>query len=549
MIARLLGTFITLFSLIMIIPPFVQLGMGDKILGPGHANAFMGFGVSAALGGGIGLLLLRYGRKSPEEFFRREGLLSVALIWFLLAFLGGVPFYLTGVTGDLIDGFFEASSGLTTTGSSIFGGGDNAGVDQLPDAILFWRALLHWIGGIGIVVMFLVFLPALGITNKKLFQAEVAGVSKEGVKPRIRDSAKALIRIYVILTSAIAISYWTLGMGPFDAICHSFATIATGGFSTKAGSIAEYRSVGIEVAVIIGMFMSGVNFGLYFELGGRIRKRMGERRIPRFGDLPRPRDFKEIFWNDPEWRFYSTILVLAVLAITASLWFQVDRVIPSAGFDVEHDYTTLGGSLRDAAFQTTNLVSSTGFGNSNLNGFTFFAQVLLMIIMVSGACSGSTSGGLKMVRILVVLRYLGNSMRRFIRPRSVEPLLLDGQRLELGMMEAISAMFMLWIFVLVFATLGVLILEPGLDPLSASSSVVACLSNMGPGFTQLIPHSMVAGQPLGIPANAMGIDVSSYGSFGAYNDPTKILLSFVMIFGRLEIYTPLIIFMPSFWMD
>ena len=549
MIARLLGIFLTSFSVIMLVPPFVQLGMGDKIIGPGHANAFLGFGLAAAVGGGVGVLLLYYGRKSPEEFFRREGLLSVALIWFLLAFLGGVPFYLTGVTGDLIDGFFEASSGLTTTGSSIFGGGANWPVDRLPDAILFWRALLHWIGGIGIVVMFLVFLPALGITKKKLFQAEVAGVSKEGVKPRIRDSARALVKIYFILTAMIALSYWILGMGPFDAICHSFATIATGGFSTKAGSIAEYQSVGIEVAVILGMFVSGVNFGLYYELGSRIRKRMSGRRIPRLRDLPGPRDFKEVFWGDPEWRFYTSVLLLAILAITLSLWWQVGRVLPSAGFDVQHDYTSFGGSLRDAAFQTTNLTSSTGFGNSNLNGFSFFAQVLLLLIMVAGACSGSTSGGLKMARVLIVFKYLGNSMRRFIRPRSVEPLLLNGQRMELGMMEAISAMFMLWVFVLAFATLGVLIFEPGIDPLSAFSSVVACLSNMGPGFTQLVPGSMTAAQPLGIPANAMGIDVSSYGSFGGYNDPTKILLSFVMIFGRLEIYTPLIIFLPSFWKD
>ncbi len=549
MIARLLGIFLTIFSTMMLIPPFVQLAMGDKIVGPGHANAFLGFGLSAAAGGLLGLLLLFLGRTSPKEFFRREGLLSVALIWFLLAFLGDVPFYLTGVTGDLIDGFFEASSGLTTTGSSIFGGGDNWPVDQLPDAILFWRALLHWIGGVGIVVMFLVFLPALGISKKTLFQAEVVGLSKEGIKPRVKDSARALVKIYIILTAMITLSYWVLGMGPFDAICHAFATIATGGFSTKDGSIAEYQSIGIEIVVILGMFLSGVNFGLYYEVGSRMRRRMGTRRIPGIKDLPRLRDLKEIFWEDPEWRFYTSILLLAILLITLSLWLQVGTVVPSAGFDVRHDYSTVGASLRDAAFQTTNLVSSTGFANSNLNGFSFFSQVLLLMIMISGACSGSTSGGFKMVRVLIVFKSLGHSMRRFIRPRSMEPVLLEGRRLELGMLEAVAAMFMLWILVLAFATLGILVLQPDLDPLSGFSSVVACLSNMGPGMTQLIPGSIDAAHALGTPANGLGIDVSSYGSYGAYNDPTKILLSFVMIFGRLEIYTPLIIFLPSFWSD
>ena len=252
MVAKVLGAFLTLFSFLMILPPIVQLLMGEGVVGERHDNAFFGFGISAAIGGMCGALLFRIGKNSKAEFFRREGLLAVALVWFLSGFLGGLPFYFTGVVGSVWDGVFESISGMTTTGSSIMGAGENWAIGDLPVAITLWRSLLHWLGGLGIVVMFLVFLPALGITEKKLFQAEVAGVSKEGMKPRIRESASALIRIYLYITLFLALGYWILGMGGFDAICHSFATIATGGFSTKNGSIGEFQNHWIELLAIVG---------------------------------------------------------------------------------------------------------------------------------------------------------------------------------------------------------------------------------------------------------------------------------------------------------
>ncbi len=549
MVAKVLGAFLTLFSFLMVVPPIIQLLMGEGVVGPRDDNAFLGFGISAAIGGITGALLFRIGKNSKAEFFRREGLLAVALVWFLSGFLGGLPFYFTGVVETVWDGVFESISGMTTTGSSIMGAGGNWLIGDLPVAITLWRSLLHWLGGLGIVVMFLVFLPALGITEKKLFQAEVAGVSKEGVKPRIRESASALIRIYLYITIFLAMGYWILGMGIFDAICHSFATIATGGFSTKNGSLGEFQNHWIELLAIFGMFLAAANFGLYHRVESLFKKAAKGGIIPKWADMPRPKDIWAIFWGNPEWRLYFFLTIGASLLIGFVLLIQGGVPVPSAGFDRVHDYSSLGESLRDSAFQTASLVSSTGFANSNLLAWPILAQFLIAVLMFGGGCSGSTGGGLKLARVLVLFNYVGFVLRRFIRPRSVEPMQIKGQKVDTGMLEAIFALFILWVLVLVFGTVALLILEPQVDLMTGFTSVLTCLSNMGPGLTQLIPGSLDAANPLGTPANALAMDCSSYGSFGLYSSSTKSLLSFIMILGRLEIYTPLIVFFPSFWKD
>ena len=549
MVAKVLGAFLTLFSFLMIVPPIVQLLMGGGVVGEQGDNAFKGFGLAAAIGGLTGALLFRIGKNSKAEFFRREGLLAVALVWFLSGFLGGLPFYFTGVVGSVWDGVFESISGMTTTGSSIMGAGENWAIGDLPFSITLWRALLHWIGGIGIVVMFLVFLPALGITEKKLFQAEVAGVSKEGVKPRIRESASALVRIYLYITIFLILGYWILGMGVFDAICHSFATIATGGFSTKNGSVGEFHNFWIELLAIFGMFLAAANFGLYHRVENLFKKAAKGGIIPKIADLPRPKDIWLIFWKNPEWRLYFLLTIGSSLVIGFVIWIEGGATVPSAGFDRAHEYGSLGESLRDSSFQTASLVSSTGFANSNLLGWPLLAQFLLAVLMFGGGCSGSTGGGLKLVRVLVLFKYVGYVLRRFIRPRSVEPMQIRGTKIDTGMLEAIFALFILWVLVLVFGTVALLILEPQVDLTTGFSSVLTCLSNMGPGLTQLMPGSLDAANPLGTPANALAMDCSSYGSFGLYSGTTKTMLAFIMILGRLEIYTPLIVFLPSFWKD
>ncbi|MEZ5990640.1 MAG: TrkH family potassium uptake protein [Planctomycetota bacterium] len=541
MVARVLGTFLTGFSLLMFVPVLVHVLAGGSIV-EGDRNLFVGFGAAALVGGLSGMTLFRIGRQSDADFFRREGLLAVALVWILTGLLGGLPFWFTGSVQGYWDGVFEAISGMTTTGSSIFGAGGNPAIEDLPTAVLFWRALLHWVGGIGIVVMFLVFLPALGITEKKLFQAEVAGVSKEGVKPRIRESANALVRIYLAITLFLLLGFWVLGMGLFDAVCHSFATIATGGFSTKNGSVGQFQSVWIELLAILGMFLAAANFGLYFRVETLFRKAAKGRWFPRLHDLPRFREIRRIFWSDPEWRLYFAICVGLSLIIAVDLWLGHGSVVPSAEFDRHHDYGHVGECLRDSTFQTVSLVSSTGFANSNLHSWPMLAQLLILVAMFGGGCSGSTGGGLKLVRVLVIVSYVRFVLRRFIRPRSVEPFQIRGTRIDQDAVDGIFALFVLWVLVLVFGTLTVSLLEPRVDGLTCFASVLTCLSNMGPGFSALTPDSVT-------PANALAMDIGSYGSFGAYPASVKALLSFTMILGRLEIYTALIVFLPSFWKD
>ena len=536
-VAKVSGIFLTFFSLTMFLPLLVGFSMGEGMLGEAGSNPFVGFVLSAFICGTTGFLLYRYGSRGEG----REGILCVGVIWFVTGIMGGLPFYFANVVGGFWDGVFESVSGLTTTGSSVFGGvGGNAKISDLPASILFWRSWLQWMGGLGIIVMFLVFLPALGITEKMLFQAEVAGVSKEGVKPRIRESAAALLRIYLIITLMLGVGYWVLGMGKFDAVCHSFATIATGGFSTQDYSIGQFQKVGIEVLAILGMLLAATNFGLFHRVELAFKKVKKGDGFLRFKNLPRPKDLLQIFWSDPEFRFFITVFIVLVLLITGNLYFSHSGVVPSVGgADRAHDYGTIHGCLRDSSFQAASLISSTGFANSNLSAWPLLSQFMILVIMLMGGSSGSTGGGLKAIRVLILFKLVGRSLRRFIRPRSIEPIRVAGTKVEADLADMVFALFVLWIAILIFGTLALLLVEPRLDALSAGSSIVTSLCNMGPGLTQLMNNN---------PLTDVG-DISSYGSFGAYSAMGKALMSFVMILGRLEVMTPLILLTPAFWKD
>jgi trk system potassium uptake protein TrkH len=532
-VARVLGSFALVFSLTMALPVVVGLLVGETAGGRG--NATRGFALSAAIGLAVGALLVLAGRGRDRQFFRREGVLSVALVWVLVGMLGGLPFWLSGWVDGFFDGFFESASGITTTGTTILGAGKNPLISEMPPSLLFWRAWLHWIGGLGIVVTFLIFLPALGITEKALVQAEITGVSKGGLKPRIRQSAFMLLRIYLAITLGLVVAYWLLGMTLFEAVAHAFATICTGGFSTRDYSVGQFNSAGLEIAVIAGMFLSATNFALYYGLAGELRG--GEVHAPE--RQSRLRRCLGVFWRDAEFRAYAGIMLGAVAIVTLSLWWRGGVVAGQELIGRNHDYDSLGGCLRDAWFQVTSWNTCCGFANSNANTLPALAQVVLVIVMLTGGCSGSTSGGLKVARIVVLWKLAQRAVRRFLRPRVIEPLRVGGQPLDAETGDAIVALSFVWLSTLVLGTLVLLALAP-VDILSAFTSMVTSLSNAGPALT-----TMAIGQG----GNELGVDVGSYGSFGAFPPSAKAFLTLVMLLGRLEILTLLVVMLPGFWKE
>lgn len=538
-VAKVIGFFVMAFSLTMVLPILVGWWRNERFV-TADRNTLLGTLASLGVGLLVGALFWLYGRRSQGEFYRREGILTVALVWLIVGALGALPFALSGVL-SFVDAFFESVSGLTTTGSSILGSNATPSIQSMPPSLLFWRSWLHWLGGLGIVVVFLAFLPALGVTEKTLFQAEVTGVSKEGLRPRIRHSTFMLLKIYCVITTAISLAYCAFGMNLFESICHAFATVSAGGFSTKNYSVGEFDHVGIEVVATIGMLMAATNFGLYHDFVNQFRPMwLGRSWLrPDMRKRPSLRQLWGVFSQNPEWRFYAATVLLAMTMVATVLALSGEDVVGGDGIARNYESSWLR-CVRDATFQTASLVSCTGFANSNLLQWPQLAQVVLVLLMIVGACSGSTGGGIKMARALVLLKLITRSLRRFIRPRAVEPLRIGKDAVDLETADRIVALAACWLVVLGLGTLVLILLEPRLDMVGSFTSMVTALSNVGPAFVL----SDGSGSTLG-----GAIDIGSYGSFGEFSASSKAFMAFVMILGRLEIYTALIIVVPSFWKD
>lgn len=536
-VVHVVGLFLMAYAATMLVPIAVGLVMGEDLVG-GHFATLRGFLVGTAVTLGIALLLVRIGTSAGPDFFRREGILSVAVIWYAAVICSAIPFTASGALG-LTDAIFESASGLTTTGASVFGASTTAKISALPPSLLFWRAETHWIGGLGIIVMFLVLLPVLGTTQKRLYVAEVPGISKDTLRPRLRRATLALIVIYVALTLLITVGFLVCGMNLFEAVAHSFATIATGGFSTRDLSIGEFKSIPLEVVCILGMLLSGTSFGLYYKAGETLRGEPAHR-----GETSLAIRLKRVvgvFWSDREFRLYVTIWAAVSLAVMITLLSHAP-VIPDPSGET-HDYAKVGESLRAASFSVASLSTSTGFGSRNFLGWPFMAHALLILVMLHGGCSGSTSGGLKVARFLVMLKLVGRGFHRFLRPRRVEkPLQLGpGRFLDPEQLEEVVTFSAAWIVTLLVGGLLVLFLAE-VDELTAFTAVLSCMGNIGPGITEVLPHTLA-------PANDLGISIGPYGSYGAFPAMAKILLSFVMVVGRLEVYTAVTVFVPAFWRD
>ncbi len=433
-----------------------------------------------------------------KEFYRREGLAVVGLSWLVAGIIGALPFVFSDANLGIVDAFFESVSGFTTTGSTILEG---SAIDGLERSITFWRSFTHWLGGIGIVLVFVVLFPTGG---RSLFRSEVPGVSREAVRARVQDSAKGLMRAYVFLTGLQVVLYILAGMTLFDALVHSFGTLATGGFSSYSESMAHFKSPLIEFITTAFMFLAGINFAVY-----DTSLRSGVKR----GFL--------MAWRSSEVRLYGGVILGSTLLLTLVLWFWGGSN-GLAGSDLP-DYSRVSSALRDSSFVVTSVQTSTGYGTADFDQWPEFARVLLMGLAFIGACAGSTGGGLKIVRFMILAKASLRSFQLFARPRARLFVRMDDQPLGEEMVSGIVGYFGMWFLVAGTATLAFSAM--GIEPVTSVTAVIATLNNIGPGLAMVGPTQ----------------------NFGWMPEAGKLLSALLMILGRLEFYAVVVLFLPRFW--
>jgi trk system potassium uptake protein TrkH len=501
----LLGRVILLLAAFQLAPALVAAWYREERVFEGCLASAL----TAAALGGLLVLLFRGSSATQEgrpDYFRREGLAAVGLAWFAAAVLGALPFLLAGTLDSFADAFFESCSGFTTTGSSIF---TAAQIDALPRGIVFWRAFTHWLGGIGIIIVFVLLFPAGG---RSLFRSEVSGISREAARARVRDSAFGLLRVYVVLTAAHVALMYVFSRDLFDCVIHAFSTLATGGFSSHGASVAFYNSWRIELVVIVFMVLASLNFDLY-DTAQRQGWRVAWRALRRSDEV----------------RAYFGLLGSTTLVIALFLWFWGGS--NGAAESPLPDYSRFSQCVRDSLFSVASLQSCTGYATANFDLWPDVCRLLLVLVAAVGACAGSTGGGLKVVRLVILWKATRQSLARFARPRAIEPVRLDGVSLEDGTVQAVLAYVGLWLVAAAFGTVLVVALgfeSSGFEDqhiLSAFTGVIASLSNCGPGLASVGPN----------------------GDYGFLPAASKLLLGFLMLLGRLEFAAVAVLLMPRFW--
>lgn len=476
-IQRILGLLLMLFSSSFFPPMAIGLYYGDGAV-MAFAEAFLAILVS-------GFILFYPVRNQKKELRLRDGFLVVVLFWTVLGVAGGLPIYLSGVYDiSITDAVFESISGLTTTGATVI-----AGIDSLPHAILFYRQQLQWLGGMGIIVLAVAVLPMLGVGGMQLFRAETPGPVKDNkLTPRITETAKALWFIYLGLTISCSVAYWVAGMSVFDAISHAFSTVAIGGFSTHDASIGFFNSTSIQFIAIVFMLLSGVNFAIHFT-------------------AIRNRSLKP-YKRDAEFRTYIGVLV--VVSIVTIGYLQANETFNS---------TT--ESIIEGLFQVVSIGTTTGFTTAEYYSWPGFLPVLLLYVSFIGGCSGSTGGGIKVIRILLLVKQGGRELKRLIHPNAQIVVKIGKKPLPENVIEAVWGFFAAYFAI--SALMILLLMATGLDQETAFSAVAACLNNLGPGLGDV------------------GLN------FASINDYAKWILTLAMLLGRLEIFTLLVLFTPAFW--
>jgi trk system potassium uptake protein TrkH len=476
-IQKIMGQFLMLFSITLLPPVAIDIIFQE--------DAGYAFFDSYLILLCTGFLLFLPVRRKGSDLRLRDGFVVVVLFWLVLGIAGATPLYLyENLDITFVDALFESISGLTTTGATVI-----VGLDNLPHSILFYRQELQWLGGMGIIVLAVAVLPMLGIGGMQLYKAEAPGPVKDNkLTPRIAETAKALWYIYLGLTVACAAAYWLVGMSLFDAVSHSFSTIANGGYSTHDASIAYFDNHAIEIVAIVFMFLGGANFALHFS-AVRTKSLMS-------------------YFRDSEFLLYVSILTIISVLTIYSLY-------------IKSEYHDFADALREGIFQAVSIASTSGFVTADYSNWPAFIPVLLLFAALVGGCAGSTAGGIKVIRLLLLIKQGQREITRLIHPNAQVTVKVGKQPVDNSIINAVWGFFAA--YVALFVLMMLILMFNGLDQITAFSAVAATISNTGPGLGEVFYN---------------------YASLSEFN---KLLLCFSMLLGRLEIFTLLVLFMPAFW--
>jgi len=471
-VSNIMGSLLIFLGLTMLLPLVFSLFYGENI-----APLLLSSGITMGCG-----LILRYYTAPVTELNQREGYAVATLGWVAATVFGSLPFIFSGAAPTIIDAIFESMSGFSTTGATIL-----ADIEAQSKGILFWRSFTHWLGGMGILVLSVAILPRLGAGGLQLFRAEVPGPVADRFLPRVAATSRALWLVYVGMTLLQTVLLFLGGMSLFDALTHAFATMGTGGYSTRSESIAAFNSVYLEGVIIIFMFLAGTNFSLHYQvLSGK----------------------PGCLWKDAEFRFYTLVSLGTTLLISFNLW--------------QAYYDSFLTALRHSAFQVVSITTTTGFSTADFDKWPSFSRGLLLLLEFFGGCAGSTGGAVKQIRILVLLKYGYRELKRLIHPRAVVPLRLGDKTIPEQVIAGIVGFIFLYVTIFI---IGVLVLTGfNIELVTAISAVAATLGNIGPGLNAVGPMENYLALPQGV----------------------KLFLSFLMLLGRLEIFTVLVLLVPDY---
>ncbi|MFH1538518.1 MAG: potassium transporter TrkG [bacterium] len=480
LISKLLGIIVLIIGGCLLFPAVWGWYYGESEVW----SILIAAGICAAAGAG---LFFGPGAAGKKGLTTRDGMAVVGLGWFIMSAFGCLPFVFAGVfpgPAGVVDAFFETMSGFTTTGATVL-----TDIEKLPRCLLFWRSMTHWLGGMGIVVLFVALMPFLGVGARQLYRSEAPGITHDGFLPKIRETARTLWFIYVGISALETILLLGAGMPLFEALCHTFGTMATGGFSTWNKSIAHHDNLGIDIIITIFMLSAGVNFGLYYMMiGGKMKHAV----------------------RDAELRVYLAIFAVSTLAVTANLW----------GAKV---YEGVGEALRYASFQVASLLTTTGYCTANFDVWPPFSKALLVSLMFIGGCAGSTGGGMKVIRLIVLAKSASLQIYRAYHPGAALTVKIGGNPVPEETCNSVNGFFIISMGLIAAATLFVAMF--GYDIVTSFTAVVATFWNIGPGLAR----------------------VGSIETYAFFPPAVKAVLAVCMALGRLELFTVLVLFSPSFW--
>ena len=473
----------TISALVLLVGVFMLAGLAVALL-YGEQGAVRGFATAVGVTLSCGLSgFLRFRGHRDGALLTRDGFLVVVASWLAVSAFSALPFVLTGSIPSYTDAFFETISGFTTTGASIL-----RDIEGLPRSILFWRSLTHWLGGMGIVVLTVAVLPRLGIGGLKLMRSEAPGPSLDKLTPRLTKTAKILWLIYLVLTAVEFALLLVGGLNWFDALTHAFGTVATGGFSPRNASVGAYRSAFVDIVVTVFMVLAAVNFSLYFQvIRGRTR----------------------LLLRNLELRVYAAIFLIMVALVTLSVTGSV--------------YQSVGEGLRHASFQVASILSTTGYATADFDAWPALAQGVLVTLMLVGGCAGSTAGGVKVIRLVTLFKQGLNELKYLVHPQGIFMLKIGDRRVKKDILYPVAVFFFLYVTLVMVTAL--IVAAAGQDLVTAISTGLATVGNIGPGFGAIGPTH----------------------NYAHYPDAVKWWLSFAMLTGRLEVYSVLVLLSPNFW--